>query len=78
MEGAHFIKSGKLVKLSEQQCLDCATEAQGCHGGYIEDCLDYAEGDDMDLEKDYPYNAYDGSCWSKSGGPVKVNSFNRV
>ena len=32
MEGAHFLKTGKLEKLSEQQCLDCVTE-DGCNGG---------------------------------------------
>lgn len=34
MEGAHFIASGKQVKLSEQQCVDCVTEDKGCNGGW--------------------------------------------
>lgn len=32
LEGEHAIKSGKLVKLSEQQCLDCA--GGSCAGGW--------------------------------------------
>lgn len=34
MEGAHFVKTGKGVKLSEQQCVDCVTKDQGCSGGW--------------------------------------------
>lgn len=34
MEGAHFLKAGKLLKLSEQQCVDCDTESYGCKGGW--------------------------------------------
>ena len=34
MEGAHFVKSGELLKLSEQQCVDCDTESYGCGGGW--------------------------------------------
>ena len=34
MEGAHFLSSGKLVKLSEQQCVDCVTDDKGCQGGW--------------------------------------------
>lgn len=34
MEGAHFIKTKELVKLSEQQCVDCDDDSQGCKGGW--------------------------------------------
>lgn len=34
MEGQHFIQSGKLLKLSEQQCVDCDSESFGCNGGW--------------------------------------------
>lgn len=78
MEGAHFIKTGKLLKLSEQQCIECASRAFGCRGGYPSDCFDYAELDNMDLEVDYPFTGYDDSCWSKAGGPVRVTTFKGV
>merc|ERR1711934_490445 len=34
MEGQHFVKSGKLEKLSEQQCVDCDSSSFGCGGGW--------------------------------------------
>ena len=33
MEGAHFIKTGKLVKLAESQLVDCDKSDSGCNGG---------------------------------------------
>lgn len=34
MEGQHFVQSGELLKLSEQQCVDCDSESFGCAGGW--------------------------------------------
>lgn len=34
MEGAHQLKSGKLLKLAEQQCVDCDKKSHGCNGGW--------------------------------------------
>jgi len=33
MEGAHFIKTGKLLKLAESQLVDCDKQDSGCNGG---------------------------------------------
>ena len=32
----------------------------------------------MNTEADYPYTGFDDSCWSKTTGPVKVNTFTMV
>jgi C1A family cysteine protease len=34
VEGAHFITTGKLLSLSEQQFVDCDTKSYGCNGGW--------------------------------------------
>jgi len=34
MEGQHFVQSGELLKLSEQQCVDCDPDSFGCSGGW--------------------------------------------
>ena len=34
MEGQHFVQTGELLKLSEQQCVDCDSDSYGCGGGW--------------------------------------------
>lgn len=34
MEGAHQIKTGKLLSFSEQELVDCDTKQHGCNGGW--------------------------------------------
>ena len=34
IEGAHFITTGTLLSLSEQQFVDCDTASYGCMGGW--------------------------------------------
>lgn len=69
MEGAHFLATGDLVKLSEQNCLDCSSgSSHGCSGGYQIDCYRYAEHGHMHLEKDWPYTTIVDSCWEEIHG----------
>jgi len=80
MEGAHFIKHKQLLKLSEQQCVDCDEESYGCNGGYAESCLMYASGNvGLMLETDYAWTGSKGpfcdADYSKKAAAVlKVNS----
>merc|ERR1712176_507157 len=59
MEGAHFVASGNLTSLSEQQLVDCAYGAQygscGCNGGSMDGAMAYYQQYDAMTEVSYPY-----------------------
>jgi hypothetical protein len=55
MEAAHFIKTGELLKLSEQQFVDCDTQSLKCIGGTVPWAYQYAQNSPIALEAVYPY-----------------------
>ena len=79
IEGAHFISTGNLLSLSEQQFVDCDTTSYGCNGGWQYAAFEYAEKQAEDFEKDYAYTAMDGTCKDASlTGQVTVQSYQNV
>jgi len=82
LEGAHFLKTGGLVSLSEQQLLDCDTEDKACMGGIMDTAFEFdEEGRGMCTEEDYPYEAKKQSTCTKDCDPVAdtlVSSFTDV
>ena len=78
IESAHYLKSNELVKLSEQQCVDCVKEDKGCNGGDPNDCFYYAEGDKMVTEKQYPYSGVADSCFIVYEGKIGVTKYHQV
>jgi len=65
IEACHFITTGTLVGLSEQQIIDCTENEgnQGCNGGYMAESFAgiMLEGG-IDSETCYPYKAEDENC----------------
>ena len=71
-EGAWAIATGKLMDLSEQQLVDCATGvsygSHGCNGGQMEGADKYLIANGQCSLASYPYTAADGKC--KTCSPV--------
>ncbi|CAA7042352.1 unnamed protein product [Microthlaspi erraticum] len=64
VEGITKIAKGKLVTLSEQQLLDCATDYnQGCVGGIMSKAFEYIiRNQGITTEDNYPYQASQQTC----------------
>ena len=79
MEGHHFIKTGTLISMSEQQFVDCDKSSHGCNGGLQEYAMQHSMGHPEELESDYPYVGKDGTCHEDaSKGQVKTTKINYV
>ncbi|KAH7524152.1 cysteine proteinase 15A [Ziziphus jujuba] len=90
LEGAHFLTTGELVSLSEQQLVDCDHECDpeeygacdaGCNGGLMTTAFEYIlKAGGVEREKDYPYTGTDrGSCkFDKSKIVASVSNFSVV
>lgn len=80
LEGAHSIKTGKLLSFAEQQLVDCSTANYGCNGGWQYKAFKYFESHDAILESNYKYTAKDGTCQysSKSKTNVEVSTYANV
>ena len=62
LEGAYFLKTGKLVSFSEQQLVDCDNVDSGCNGGLMDNAFQYVQVHGLTSEAAYPYQAVQGTC----------------
>lgn len=63
LEGIQFIKTNKLVSLSEQNLVDCSLQDHGCQGGWPATALKYIKDNGgVNTEASYPYEAKNGIC----------------
>lgn len=83
IEGAYFVKTGRLVRLSEQQLIDCSWQQgdNGCDGGEDFRAYDYVmRAGGISLNEDYGgYLGADGKCHdSNVTKAVKLSGFVNV
>lgn len=82
VEGAMFLATGTLQEFSEQQLVDCATEAYGnygCDGGLMQNAFKYIAKYPLEGEKDYPYFAIDSNCkFDSTKAKGKLTSYANV
>lgn len=66
LEGSNAIQTGKLVEISEQQILDCASmppfRSVKCDGGYISEAFRYSKTSLIATRENYPYLGFNNTC----------------
>jgi len=63
LEGAWARHTGELIRLSEQDLVDCVKSNNGCGGGGISGALNWVHSHHgLESRSDYPYNGHAGTC----------------
>lgn len=84
VEGINYIKTGKLVSVSEEELVSCSSTGgnAGCSGGLMDNALKWIVGNrGIDSEEDWPYDAEEGRCgWIAKHfkKAVKIDGFTDV
>lgn len=81
LEGQYFLKTGKLVKFSKSQLVDCSTDYGNykCQGGLQSNCFKYLEKYGAMSEEDYPYVPKGEKCkYNESKVVTMVKSYKTV
>lgn len=79
VEGAHFLSTGKLVSLSEQELMDCRTGGKGCDGGSPQGAFQFIiDHHGICNDTAYPYIAKDAPCKKNCQPSATIKSFKEV
>lgn len=82
VESHHFIKTGQLVDLSEQNLIDCSQDFGnlGCEGGRTDQAFEYIiQNKGIDLEELYPYASKTMTCaFDKGAVGATISGFRTV
>ncbi|XP_075198809.1 procathepsin L-like [Anomaloglossus baeobatrachus] len=73
VESHYCIKAKELVKMSEQQLVDCDGVNDGCCGGMPTDALEYISRNGLMKAKDYEYSEKKFTCLYKPKNAINVN-----
>lgn len=77
IESQNKIVNNELVRLSEEQLVDCDPLSSGCGGGYMWFAYDYImKAGGLEKESDYPYKGRDDKCaFKKELAKVEVAKY---
>ncbi|KAL6888197.1 hypothetical protein ACP4OV_009223 [Aristida adscensionis] len=80
VESIHYIKTGQLLSLSEQQLLDCTGDKHNCKTGVTVSAFEYIiKNGGIATDDVYPYTAQKGKCNDHEVQlAVKITSFEAV
>lgn len=81
VEGLHFVKTGELVPLSEQQLMDCSYSEgdHSCEGGLMDYAFQYImDNKGICSEKDYPYKAIDENECDRCTAVTTIDGFRDI
>ncbi|CAL9758747.1 unnamed protein product [Musa acuminata subsp. burmannicoides] len=82
VEGINKIVTGDLIRLSEQELVDCDTAYNlGCNGGIVDYAFAFIiSNGGIDTEDDYPYKGHEDKCnWlRKNAKAVSIDGFEDV
>nr|XP_023020438.1 crustapain-like isoform X1 [Leptinotarsa decemlineata] len=78
VESQYFIKTGKLISLSEQQLVDCLPWF-GCAGGQTNEGMDYIRANGLMEQTAYPYETKVGACrYNLSNVVTRINHYDWI
>lgn len=81
IESSFFIRTGKLVELSEQEIVDCAGDYQtfGCDGGHIFTVFEFVKAKGgLSTMADYPYTGEVGECQNTNRDEIPIKGYGIV
>jgi len=77
--GYAVAKKTKVLKLSEQELVNCENEDDGCNGGLMDHAFAWVEENGMTTEEEIPYTAQDGTCkYKKKDAKVFISGYKDV